>query len=208
MVSMSSTVRTLWDSRVVRPGPLFTSLQEVCTSTGRWSFVSLLLLESARGGTCVGGHHHVFIFLPYFTTILSRHPSVPWYVGLDVSKKIMENDSIWLHWFKVYNILFADGVKMWSGLRLKNLNLMQSFKHPLLPRFLNLFPKCNHCISWCCTKQTYCRCSWSHLARVSPVEGDAGLRLPEDGAADTDVVASTDWLLRGLQAHKRWTAGN
>ena len=36
MVSMSTTVMTLWEMRVVRPTPLFTSLFESWTSTGRW----------------------------------------------------------------------------------------------------------------------------------------------------------------------------
>lgn len=40
------------------------------------------------------------------------------------------------------------------------------------------------------------------------MEGHVGLRLPEDGAADADVVASSDCLLRGFKAHKRGTAGN
>lgn len=38
MVSMSSMVRTLLEMRSVWPVPLFTSLQEVCVSTGRWSY--------------------------------------------------------------------------------------------------------------------------------------------------------------------------
>lgn len=38
MVSMSSMVRTLLEMRAVWPVPLFTSLQEVCVSTGRCSY--------------------------------------------------------------------------------------------------------------------------------------------------------------------------